>query len=146
MLNKEKIVKSARSYKGCPYHHQGRVRDGMDCWGLIKLVADDNDLFFYDETDYKTKPDPVRLMEVVRTACQEISIDDASEGDVLVFWIKRGIPQHFGIITEIKGDVIKVVHAFANVKFGKRFGRVTEITLNEKWMNRIHSAFSYKVK
>ena len=146
MLNKSKIVKSAKSYIGCPYHHQGRVRDGMDCYGLLKLVADDNGFHFHDYTNYKQRPDPKKLNEVVNKACDEIPISEAGIGDVLVFWIKRGIPQHFGIITEKERGVIRVVHAFSDIKVGNRFGRVSEITLGDKWIKRIHSAFRFKVK
>jgi cell wall-associated NlpC family hydrolase len=33
------VIREARGWKGTPFHHQGRVRAGIDCVGLVIVVA-----------------------------------------------------------------------------------------------------------
>jgi cell wall-associated NlpC family hydrolase len=52
MPGRTDIVAAARTYLGVPWRHQGRTRAGLDCAGLIVMVARDLALSDYDSTAY----------------------------------------------------------------------------------------------
>ena len=127
------IIDAARACLGTPFHHQARVVGvGMDCIGLLVYAASRVGIRLQDCTQYKRKPDGKDLID--RLTKQLDPVNDAENGDILVFWIKRPhLPQHVAIKTD-KG----IIHTDASI------GRVVEVPLESRWEKRLHSTFRFK--
>lgn len=134
-ITREQIVAKAREYLGTPFHHQGRVKKaGIDCIGLLVGVAKELGVFHYDRTDYPRLPDGKSLMAELRKVLDEIKIEEARPGDVLVFWFSRSTrhPQHVGIKTDLG-----VIHTYEKCR------RVVEGPAG-KWTKNITHAFRFR--
>lgn len=104
------IVEAARAYLGVPFHHQGRVRAGLDCAGLLVVVARDLGFEPLDLTNYDHDPDPDMLRSYLDRQLDRVSPFDRQIGDVLLMCLSsrsmRG--HHLGIVTDIG-----IIHAYA---------------------------------
>ena len=133
MVTRDKIVVIARSYLGSPFHHQGRVKDGIDCAGLIFVIGKEIGSPVEDCV-YKRKPTRGIIMGQLGKSLDRIDIESALYGDILVFWVyKKGYDQHLAIKSD-KG----MIHTYADIGF------VAENGLNDFWSKRIMAAFRYK--
>ncbi len=132
----DKVVEAARSYLGCPFHHQGRSRAGIDCVGLIVRSGRDAGFTVHDHTVYPRFPKPAELLHHVgRSFAQVENVFLAKPGDVVLFWIKKPKwPQHAGVLTA-EG----VVHTWQTV------GRVVETPIHDFWADKVHSVWRYKL-
>lgn len=92
------VVKEARSWIGVPWRHLGRNRQGVDCVGLLVVVAHALDLSDHDDTAYPKRPDGSFLRRFGEVMDAK-PIKDAGPGDVLVF-AHRDHPGHCGIVAE----------------------------------------------
>lgn len=136
MVTGRQIVKEARTYIDTPFHHQGRLKGiGIDCVGLLTCVASALGITDYDNTSYSRDPDGVTLMQELQKIADEIDMQNAGVGDILVFWIssKSKKPQHLAIKTE-KG----MIHTYAHIK------KVVEHSLGSMWTKRLVAAFRLK--
>lgn len=86
-------------YVGLKYESRGRTREGVDCWGLVKLV--------YLETYSIALPsyaadyvDSAEAEETSRVISENrgdwIEVDQPAEGDVVLLTL-QGSPTHVGI-------------------------------------------------
>lgn len=104
------IVTAARVYLGVPFHHQGRVRAGLDCAGLLVVVARDLGFEPLDLTNYDHDPDPDTLRSYLDMQLDRVSPFERQIGDVLLMCLSarsmRG--HHLGIVTDIG-----IIHAYA---------------------------------
>lgn len=97
----EAVINTAKSYIGTPYLWGGNSKAGMDCSGLIHLS--------YKAAGY----------QIPRTAKEQSKFgknkgwNGLKPGDVVFFKFKekRNKWWHSGMITEVKGDQIKFIHA-----------------------------------
>ncbi len=97
----EAVINTAKSYIGTPYLWGGNSKAGMDCSGLIHLS--------YKAAGYN----------IPRTAKEQSKYgknrgwNGIQPGDVVFFKFKekRSKWWHSGMITEVKGDQIKFIHA-----------------------------------
>lgn len=97
----EAVINTAKSYIGTPYLWGGNSKSGMDCSGLIHVS--------YKAAGYNTP----------RTAKEQSKFgknrgwDGIKPGDIVFFKFKekRSKWWHSGMITEVKGDQIKFIHA-----------------------------------
>lgn len=93
----------ADAYVGLPFKARGRARDGLDCWGLVRLVWAERCNFImpsFDETD-----DIAATIKTEANAFHETK--DAKEFDAAIMMenvkIKSGwilAPIHIGIVVE----------------------------------------------
>ena len=85
-------------YIGIPYKDRGRDRDGLDCWGLVKLFYSDVmgiDVPGYLE--YDSAEDNAAVADVIdRRVSDWKQIEAPEPGCVLLFRVK-GLPIHCGI-------------------------------------------------
>lgn len=105
-MTRDEIARAAESYLGTPYRRKGRSRAGLDCVGLLVLVARDVglDVSFADIPDYPDQPDG-RLMPIFGQHLVRIGQQSRGVGSVVVF--TRGpSPCHAAIITTTAGQYV----------------------------------------
>jgi cell wall-associated NlpC family hydrolase len=118
------VVEAARAYLGCPFHHQGRSRSGLDCAGLLVLAYRQLGIELEDLPAYGREPWNDGLRECVERNFRKVE-DGPLPGDVLLFRVLRE-PQHLALATE-KG----MIHTYASV------GKVVETNIGPRWLERI---------
>lgn len=131
MASRESVVACARSYLSVPYHHQGRIRAGLDCIGLAIAVCRDLELGNFDFQAYSREPDGVTLLREIEKICTPV--ERYQPGDLLTFRIRR-LPQHCGIATDLMGE-LGLIHAYQSL------GQVAEHALTDWWVERIVAAY-----
>lgn len=130
MTTRAEIVAAARQWLGVPYHHQGRSRFGVDCAGLIVVVARSIGVdVSSDVRGYGLSPEGERLRRILETAARPVAF--SRPGDILLFRFVA-LPQHLGIQTDVG-----VIHSHARVE------RVVEHRLNDVWRSRIVGRFAF---
>lgn len=132
MSIRDAIVAAARSYLGCRYQHQGRVRTGIDCAGLIIAVAHDVGLPAEDMAGYARIPDGKALRRHLDSQAAPVAYADRQPGDILLLAFDRGLPQHLAITTDYG-----MIHAYAGAR------KVVEHRIDEMWAARILGAYRY---
>jgi hypothetical protein len=115
-MTREEVVAEARSWVGTPYRRRGRTPSGIDCLGLLIVVARAFSVPHIDHTDYGDWPDPQR--RILREFDQRLKIMPANgrlAGGIGVF-NQRAIrlPAHVGIFGE-KDSVPAIIHARIDV-------------------------------
>lgn len=133
-ITREKIVAEARTWLGCPFHHQGRVKGaGVDCAGVVIGTADALGLLTdFEDKPYARSPSADQLRTTLKNYMDEIPVNEAKSGDVLLFAFDRE-PQHVGFMTDIG-----ILHAYAQVR------KCVEHSLDETWVKRIRGAYRFK--
>ena len=124
-------------YIGIPYVEKGRDENGVDCWGLVRLVyKNELDIALPSfNTEYETS-DNERLEELFAQYKEGWqSVDSPEVGDVVIFRI-FGYESHIGVCV---GD-----NNFLHVREGR--DSVIESLNNAKWNRRITGFFKYSEK
>jgi NlpC/P60 family putative phage cell wall peptidase len=101
------IVAEAASWIGTPYRHQASLKGvGCDCLGLIRGVwrelfgAEPESIAPYTP-DWAEAGGEETLAEAARRHLDEIAIDAAAPGDVVLFRWRAGLPaKHAGVLIE----------------------------------------------
>jgi hypothetical protein len=77
----EKVVESARAFRGVKWEHQGRTAQGMDCCGFVVEVAiaggAATDIEF--ERDYRRAENGERMLELLSRYLDNVLIEEATE-------------------------------------------------------------------
>lgn len=128
----------ARRWLGVPFRHQGRNRTGLDCVGLVIMVAKELGISDFDIVEYGQQPDPKRMGELLRANLDPISFSKIEPGDIL--WLRIvNDPQHLAIVTQVAPRA-QMIHALRR----PGFGRVVEHGLDAHWRHRIAGCFRYR--
>jgi NlpC/P60 family putative phage cell wall peptidase len=115
-----KVLATARTWLGTPFHHQARVRGkGCDCLGLIIGVARELDLrdengvpiASYDDPTYARTPNGTVLVNLLSQIFDSIKVTDADLSDIGLFSIEDNL-QHLGIISDYEGG-LGIIHSLA---------------------------------
>lgn len=130
MPTREQVLAEARSWIGVPYLHQGRTRLGVDCVGLLIVVARALWLTDYDVSGYPRVPSSDFLQSECERLMRRIPVTTRRPGDVLLMKFKRD-PQHLAFVTD-RG----FLHAYAGA------GRVVETSLPPEWERRIVAVYA----
>lgn len=116
------------SYLGIPFQDHGRTREGVDCYGLVRLIYEERrgiTLPSYTEA-YATTHDCVEITALLKNEVgsrwKEIPLSEAAMYDGLVFRL-LGQPTHFGMVLEPP----MFIHAL------KRERQTTGRTWIERW-------------
>lgn len=135
------VVESARTWCGTPFRHQGRQKGvGIDCVGLIYMLAKEFDLADTDETTSKAAPF-VRYSRVpadgqMRLFCntyfKKARQADLRPADIILMNLARE-EGHVALYTG-EGTII---HALSLV------GACTEHSLDHKWTRRMTGFYRY---
>jgi cell wall-associated NlpC family hydrolase len=125
-------VDIARSYIGVPFYHAGRDRNGLDCIGLIAVVASGLGYKFKDDRNYKPGIYPARMFNGMSQFAERV--EDIRVGDILVF-SHKGHPMHCAIYA---GDD-HIIHCDA-----RRFiNKVVEHSLG-RYIKKLDSIWRWK--
>ena len=121
---------------GIAWKHQGRTTNGIDCAGLVVLVAKELGLSGYDSTDYGRSPQPREFMHHFGDNMRKKPVADAEPGDVLLFR-DRQFPCHSAIVG-FKGTDLTIIHAHAARR------KVVEDRLSQgDWLERRSACFEF---
>lgn len=85
------------------FAEKGRSVEGVDCWGLVKLVYENErgiDVPSYVD-DYETTNDRQKISDIISSESAEKweMVKEPREYDVVILDM-RGIPMHVGIVTK----------------------------------------------
>ena len=135
MISGEDIIAEARRHIGTPFHHQGRMPDkGLDCIGLLVVVARALDIPIRDCINYRRYPDGHALINELSDQMDEVTFDECMPGDIGVFWYARpGRPQHVGFL-----DNDRLIHTYTGS------GAVRDHDLDDRWRMRLMHVFRFK--
>lgn len=139
------MSKWAAQYLNIPFRPKGRTREGVDCYGLVRLIYQEQlniELPSYTE-EYETIHDKFEIECLLRgevgTRWKEIPLVSAKEFDGIIFNIV-GHPTHFGLIV----NAPRFIHAMRN-EGQENGGRVTTNLFDSiLWRQRIVSAVRYQ--
>lgn len=130
------IVAEARRWLGTPFVHGGRDRAGVDCVGLLVVVARALRIPHEDTLAYPRRPAAgFVLPSLVAAGLSEA--DEVGPGRVLVFRSSvSGFVYHVGIAAEHEGRRT-VIHATEPP------GRVVEVTFAGRLADSLDSVWSF---
>jgi cell wall-associated NlpC family hydrolase len=130
------VVIEARRWLGVPWRHQGRTRAGVDCVGLIALVARDLAISTYDYTSYGRRAHGQAFVHHLAENMDALRVAEAQPGDVLVF-ADQAYPCHCGFLTE-KFEQPHLLHSHATRR------KVIEEPYIGEWPARVRFAFRFR--
>lgn len=121
-------------YIGIPYKANGRDRSGLDCWGLARLIYQEEYRINLPSfsTEY-TENDADRMAEIIaqyREGWRQV--DKASEGDMVLFRM-MGAESHIGVAID--------EHSFIHVREGA--DTCIEKFDSPRWKHRVVGFFKY---
>lgn len=138
-VTRGEIVEEARTWIGTKWVHQACLKNvAADCIGLIRGVYEHitgqavEVVIDYPATWHLFKAEE-RLYNEVKKHLEEIPIEEARPGDVLLFGFGKGPAHHAGI----QATANTFIHSWADV------GKVSETRLDEFWTNNIRAVFRY---
>ena len=125
------------SYIGIPFVNKGRERDGLDCWGLFKIVYEDRLSIFLPS--YITDYTEAGINESVNSTFTEGLKKGWSRADIvreydLVILTLAGKPFHCGIVTK-PGFMLHVMRGCNSI---------VESYTGRMWNNRIEGIYHYE--
>jgi cell wall-associated NlpC family hydrolase len=91
------VVEAARKYLGVKFAHTGRSDKGLDCIGLVALVAKDLGYEFRDNRNYSKRPHPDVMIRGIEQFAKKVK-GGWKPGDILVF-SHASVPCHCAIAT-----------------------------------------------
>jgi cell wall-associated NlpC family hydrolase len=137
----DQIVKQARYYVELetPYYHCGRNRYGLDCIGLLVVVAHDLGITDEDNVNYQPDPPPDELTRALKKYCDVLgAVHDfpgpLEPGDLCQFEI-LGVERHAGIYATDEQGNPTLIHAWQSI------GKVVEHEFTKQWQHRIWCAY-----
>lgn len=130
------ILIAARRWLNVPWKHQGRSRSGIDCLGLVVLVAKELGIADTDEKTYSRRPDGKELLNRFREEMNEIPLTEIRPGDVLMF-ADNAYPCHVAFVSEKHGEIY-IIHAHATRR------KVLEERYAYEWPDKARKAFRFR--
>ncbi len=128
------VVRTARTWLGTPYHHQGRLKGvGVDCAGLIIGVAHELELSAFDVQGYAARPNGDSLRRLCEDQMQLVMLDEARPGDVLLFRFDAH-PGHLGFLAST-GQGFTLLHAYLPRR------KVVEHGLDASWWSQLAGCY-----
>jgi cell wall-associated NlpC family hydrolase len=123
-VKREQFVGAARKYIGVPFSHQGRdpFKTGLDCGGLILVVARELELTELEELGYAAFPTDGRFDQLLEEYTDFLGFEskyphrfDGTEfkpGDLLSFDYENGEgTRHIAVVTKFDGRRFSILDA-----------------------------------
>lgn len=125
-------------YIGLPFKEHGRARYGVDCWGLVRLVLDEQFGFHVPSYvgEYSRTTDSAAISRLIGREALDwrpVHIGDEALGDVIVLRM-RGQPMHVGLIA---GDG-QMLHVERGVN------SALERYTTARWQCRVEAIYRYR--
>lgn len=134
MSTAAEIMATARSWRGVPFRHQGRSRNGVDCAGVVRAVGLQHGEVIEDVNGYARQPDGS-----MRAACDRY-LDPVPApvlgGVLLMRFVSQ--PQHLAIVVDYGEGGLGIVHAL------EKSGQVVEHQLDRLWRSRIVQCYRFR--
>jgi cell wall-associated NlpC family hydrolase len=135
----DRFVVQARSYLGVRFFHAGRNRHGLDCIGLLAVVAHDLDITQHDDVNYQPDPDPALLTATLRRFCRRLEPFEGfpgplEPGDLCQFSI-AGVERHAGVYATGATGQPSLIHAYETA------GCVLEHAFDVHWRRRLWAIY-----
>lgn len=106
------IVTEAKTWLGVGFRHMGRTRKGgVDCIGLVIMVARALGLSTYDTNCYARRPDFGFMRREFKREMRLIDREEATSGDVLVSFPQEG-RAHCGILEVDERGQRWLIHSY----------------------------------
>ncbi len=142
MTIRDDIVAAARSRRGVRFQEYGRNEHGLDCAGLLIVVAREVGLVppDFDVRGYSQRPDGTLLERMAPHMGRRLNKATMRAGDAIVI-ITDQDPQHLGILAQYKGrdDVFSIIHASND----ERYLRVIDMRLMFSKHVRFAAAYAF---
>lgn len=127
----------AAHYIGLPFRDHGRDRQGLDCWGLVRLVMAEQFGIALPSFagEYSRTTEVPRISALIERECakwQEVPPGDDKCGDVVIMRV-RGRPLHVGIVI---GD-----QQMLHIELG--INSVIERYAGPRWKERLFGFYRY---
>jgi len=124
----------SNKYVGIPYKEKGRDLNGVDCWGLVRLVYDEQfNIKLPSFTTEYHQEDTLRIQELFSQYKEGwVQVDEPSEGTAVLFRV-FGMESHIGI-------AISSTH-FLHAREG--YESAIESFNSPQWRNRILGYYKY---
>jgi len=140
------VLTVARSWKGTPFEHQGRMKGiRCDCIGLIIETCREVGLVEaaglppgWDHVGYGRFPDSYGMTLHLLAYLTPVARRDMQVGDVVLFQMVTGQPAHMGFLGD-GGQPFSLIHAFAART--QRQAKVQEHRLGGHWLACLHSVY-----
>jgi hypothetical protein len=129
------IIAEARGWLGVPWRHQGRTRAGVDCAGLVVMVARALEFTDYDATGYSRRASGFDFVRHFQAAMAAVRVAEAMPGDVLVF-ADGAYPCHCGFLS-LWQDHPHLIHAHVSRR------QVVEEPYLGEWPGSVRFAFRF---
>lgn len=135
-INRDDIVNTARQWIGVKWQHQGRSKAGIDCIGLIVVVARELGIADTDEFGYSRDPKGHALVSRFANEMDSIPLSAILPGDVLLF-ADSMYPCHCAFVTK-RNESLYILHAHATRR------KVLEEHYSFEWLKKIRKAYRFK--
>lgn len=136
-----RIVEAALALLDTPVSHAGRRPGvGLDCGGVAVCAAarvPEIEAPDFEGSYGKNAWIGIGLYDALRDRADEIALEDARPGDVLLFWMRRPfLPQHVAVLVEPQ----RMVHAWTEFK------RVKLSNVSGIFAERKFAAFRFRLR
>lgn len=139
-MKREDIVAQARRWKEpkTPWRHRGRTPTGLDCAGLLLIVADHFDHPYEDVDGYGRLPDGSRFVNHLKAQFDPVPAGSPLRIGQIVVLRDGPLPCHCGIIGQDRYGRLTLIHCSVS-----RRG-VVEETWDDHWQRAFRCALEYK--
>lgn len=135
MISRNEIVTKARSHIGTKWRHQGRSPLGLDCAGLVVVVAHELNISDFDCISYGRRSHGRQFVGIMRDHLVEKPAVNPKPGDIGIF-AEPKYPCHTGIFS-MRYGVLHIIHAHVSRR------KVVEEPYEPHWASKITNLFEY---
>lgn len=136
MSGQEDVIEAARTWLGVRWAHQGRSRAGVDCVGLVIMVARACRGSQFDVLDYPRLAQDERMLRTAdEVLVRRASVDDLQAGDVVI--LRYHQQRHMGIVAPYVFGGLSLIHAYAPAR------KVVETRLSDDLSQRVLAGYGW---
>lgn len=136
MREQADIVTTARAWLGVRWAHQGRSRAGVDCVGLVIMVARACRGSQFDVLDYPRLASDERMLKTADAVLhRRPGVAALRPGDVVVMHYHQ--QRHMGIVAPYVFGGLSLIHAYAPAR------KVVETRLSDDLRQRVLAGYGW---
>ncbi len=135
LVDRQRIVDTARSYVGTRFLHNGRMKGGgVDCAGLLTCTAYDLHMRDVIVSGYSREANEAMFRALLAEHCDPIAFAELAPGDILTFALPK--EQHLALLSRVKP--LWIIHAY------EKAGCCVEQPLTNVWLNRLRGCWRFR--